>query len=505
MSFLQIPKRGGGTLFKKKVLLVAFCTALLFAGQAFCAETTNSVGLGVRGGISFTGGEWDANIFNLSPVVFVPIIQGGEINFGIHPNFSIGLLGYWGRTEGLPLAFSPGENLEITHYIGELVGNVYFSPENEFRPYFTAGIGLTSWNVADKDRGRVYIEDLNGELFRFNDQQMTLMFGAGLEYFLADRFSIGAAARYHLFTSALSQFKDDKDVADDYDVPSGLFEFGLTITGYFTSCEDDDKDGVCNEDDLCPETPLGCIIDKETGCELDGDGDGVCDGLDQCPDTPKDCKVDAAGCHMDSDGDGVCDGIDRCEKTPKDCPIDAYGCPLDTDEDGVWDCRDNCEATRKGCRVDASGCPIDSDKDKVCDGIDQCPGTPEGLQVDEVGCPRAYKIEKELVLVGVTFASNQANLTGGSQQELDKVVESLKALPHVKLEIQGHTDSQGAREHNMDLSQRRAETVMNYFIGQGVSPDRLTAKGYGPDKPIATNDTAAGRSQNRRVELKRLN
>jgi len=494
-------------LFKKKVLLVAFCAVILFAGQAFCAETTNSVGLGVRGGISFTGGEWDANIFNMSPVLFVPVIQGGEINFGIHPNFSIGLLGYWGRTEGLPLSISSEDDLKITHYIGELVGNVYFSPENEFRPYFTAGIGLTSWRVTDQDGERIKIEDLNGEPFNFNDQQMTLMFGAGIEYFLNDRFSVGAAARYHLFTSVMSQFEDDKNVADDYDVPSGLFEFGLTITGYFTSCEDDDKDGVCNEDDLCPETPLGCIIDEETGCELDGDGDGVCDGLDQCPDTPKDCKVDAAGCSMDSDGDGKCDGIDRCEKTPEDCwdEIDAYGCPLDTDEDGVWDCRDNCKSTRTGCRVDANGCAIDGDKDGVCDGIDQCPGTPEGLQVDEAGCPRAYKIEKELVLVGVTFASSQATLTGGSPQELDKVVESLKALPHVKLEIQGHTDSQGARAFNTTLSENRAKAVMDYFISKGISPNRLTARGYGPDKPIGDNNTAAGRAQNRRVELKRLN
>ncbi len=483
-------------MFKKKVLLVAFCAAMLFAGQAFCAETTNAVGMGVRGGGYFTGGEWDANLFG-----------GAEINFGIHKNFSLGLLGTYGRTKGLPLTIASDEDLRLTHYIAELIGNVYLSPENDWRPYFTAGVGMASWRVTDMDGGKVMVPDLNDNLFNFKDQQMTLMFGAGIEYFLNDRFSIGGAIRYHLFTSVFSQFKDDKDVggSDGLDNPSGLFEFGLTMTGYFTSCEDDDKDGVCNEDDLCPETPPGCIIDEENGCELDGDGDGVCDGLDQCPETPKGCKVDAAGCSMDSDGDGICDGIDRCEKTPKDCPIDAYGCPLDTDGDGVWDCRDNCKSTRTGCRVDASGCAIDGDKDGVCDGLDQCPGTPEGLQVDEVGCPRAYKIEKELVLVGVTFASSQATLTGGSPQELDKVVESLKALPHVKLEIQGHTDSQGARDYNLTLSDNRAKAVRDYFISKGISPDRLTAKGYGPDKPIADNNTAAGRAKNRRVELKRLN
>jgi len=483
-------------LLKKKVLFVALCAVFVFAGHAFAAETTNSVGMGVRGGGYFTGGEWDANLFG-----------GAEINFGIHKNVSIGLLGTYARTKGLPLTIASDSDLRLTHYIAEVIGNVYFSPENDWRPYVSGGFGITSWRVTDMDGNQVRVNDLNGDPFGFKDQQMTVMIGAGLEYFLIDQFSIGAAARYHLFTSVFSQFKDDKDVggSDGLDNPGGLFEFGLTMTAYFTSCEDDDKDGVCNEDDLCPETPLGCIIDEETGCELDEDGDGVCDGLDQCPETPKGCKVDAAGCHMDSDNDGICDGVDRCENTPENCPIDAYGCPLDSDNDGVWDCRDNCPNTRTGCRVDASGCAVDSDNDGICDGVDQCPGTPAGMEVDDVGCPRAYKIEKELVLVGVEFAVNQAALTPGSREELDKVVASLKALPHVKLEIQGHTDISGSRDYNMELSQRRAEAVRDYFVEQGISPDRITAKGYGPDKPRYDNNTAEGRKKNRRVELIRLN
>ena len=491
-------------MLKKNLACVVALLMLIFAGQAFCAETTGAVGMGVRGGGYFIGGEWDANIFG-----------GAEINFGVHKNFSVGILGTYGRTSGAGLDFSgdmamlvsASDELKITHHIVELVGNFYLSPEKEWRPYFTGGVGITSWKVTDMDGGRVDVPDLNGDMFSFDDQQLTLMIGAGMEYFLIDQFSIGAAVRYHIFTSAFSDFKDDRDVggSDGLDNPSGLFEFGVTMTAYFTSCDDDDKDGVCNEDDRCPETPLGCIIDKETGCEIDSDGDGVCDGIDICPDTPKGCIVDAVGCPSDTDNDGVCDGIDRCENTPTDCKVDAYGCPLDADGDGVWDCRDECPNTPQGCKVDAKGCPIDSDGDGVCDGVDQCPGTPAGLEVDTQGCPVAYKIEKELVLVGVTFAVNSANLTGTSKEELDKVVESLKALPHVKLEIAGHSDVSGKREYNMELSQKRADAVKDYFVGQGIDPNRLTSRGYGPDKPKYDNKTAEGRNKNRRVELIRLN
>ncbi|MBD3218923.1 MAG: OmpA family protein, partial [candidate division Zixibacteria bacterium] len=76
---------------------------------------------------------------------------------------------------------------------------------------------------------------------------------------------------------------------------------------------------------------------------------------------------------------------------------------------------------------------------------------------------------------------------------------------HVKLEIAGHTDISGPRDYNVQLSQRRAEAVRDYFIEQGIAPDRLVAKGYGPDKPKYDNDTAEGRRKNRRVELIRLN
>src|SRR5437867_7792207 len=121
------------------------------------------------------------------------------------------------------------------------------------------------------------------------------------------------------------------------------------------TAHDQDRDGVRDWLDRCPNTPIGAKVDAH-GCPIDSDGDGVFDGLDKCADTPHGCKVDPAGCPIDSDGDGVCDGLDQCADTPKGATVDSRGCPHDADGDGVLDGIDKCEGTTKGCVVDANGC-----------------------------------------------------------------------------------------------------------------------------------------------------
>jgi OOP family OmpA-OmpF porin len=104
----------------------------------------------------------------------------------------------------------------------------------------------------------------------------------------------------------------------------------------------------------------------------------------------------------------------------------------------------------------------------------------------------------------VNFESGADVLTSSSQTVLDDVAESLQAYPEVRVEIAGHTDSSGSAELNRNLSQQRAESVRDYLIGKGISGDRLVARGYGEDQPIASNATREGRAQNRRVELNRI-
>ncbi|HUW84507.1 MAG TPA: hypothetical protein VMZ31_17115 [Phycisphaerae bacterium] len=153
---------------------------------------------------------------------------------------------------------------------------------------------------------------------------------------------------------------------------------------------DADGDGVCDPNDLCPDTPECAVVDPN-GCPIDSDGDGVANGCDQCPDTPECAVVDPNGCPIDSDGDGLPNGCDQCPGTP-DCadPVDPNGCPTDSDGDGVVDGCDDCPGT-PGCAdpVDANGCPSDSDGDGVVDGCDQCPQTAADDPVDADGCSTA--------------------------------------------------------------------------------------------------------------------
>lgn len=109
-----------------------------------------------------------------------------------------------------------------------------------------------------------------------------------------------------------------------------------------------------------------------------------------------------------------------------------------------------------------------------------------------------------VTLTGVTFAFNSAHLTDASSPVLDEVVAGLKQHPHLKVEVQGYTDSTGSVAYNVRLSRRRAQAVSDYLTGQGVDPTQLSARGYGPEHPVASNRTADGRSRNRRVVLEVL-
>lgn len=164
----------------------------------------------------------------------------------------------------------------------------------------------------------------------------------------------------------------------------------------------------------------------------------------------------------------------------------------------------------------------DSDNDAVCEDQDRCPNTPPeqiktvmengcglddcrlpspGEAVNEHGCA----IEISMVLKDVFFDTNKATLKPESKVRLNKVANVLKATPTVKLvEISGHTDNRGSDAYNKKLSQQRAESAVAYLASQGVEKNRMKAQGYGETQPIASNIDAAGRSQNRRVELKVL-
>jgi len=264
---------------------------------------------------------------------------------------------------------------------------------------------------------------------------------------------------------------------------------------------DSDMDGVADDQDSCPNSKPGVKVDAR-GCELDSDKDGVVDSMDRCPSSPAGTAVDANGCQLaeaDSDGDGVVDSKDRCPGTPRGVTVNARGCELDSDRDGVVDSKDRCPGTPAGIKVNATGCQLvsDSDSDGIIDSRDECPGTGSGQKVDAKGC----ELGDVIVLKGVNFATSSDLLTGGSSDVLDEVAETLKRYPDMVVEVAGYTDNRGAASLNRALSQKRAESVASYLASKGVSSANLQPRGFGAESPIASNDTAAGRAKNRRVEL----
>lgn len=304
---------------------------------------------------------------------------------------------------------------------------------------------------------------------------------------------------------------------------------------------DTDGDGVADYMDECPNTPSQAygLIDS-VGCPIDSDMDGVADYLDQCPNTAPEARnyVNKSGCILDTDGDGVADYMDQCPGTPAAAYayIDEYGCPLDTDNDEVPDYMDQCPETPEEAKgkVDQYGCPIDSDRDGVVDYLDECPNTPAvarnhvnetGCNLDtdgdgvydyedlcptiagEVGTSGCPEIKREIrtiltkAMKGIQFENGKATIKKNSYSILDQVAKIFIDNPTYMVEVQGHTDNVGNYQYNVELSEKRAQSVRDYLIKHGVPAERLTAHGYGPDRPLADNTTKAGRSLNRRVEF----
>jgi len=201
----------------------------------------------------------------------------------------------------------------------------------------------------------------------------------------------------------------------------------------------------------------------------------------------------------DSDGDGVYDAQDQCPGTPAGVQVNDLGCPLDSDGDWVYDYKDKCPGTPAGAPVDKDGCPLDSDGDGVPDYLDQHPNTQAGLKVDEYGRPILKKEEISIKLM-IEFDFDKADVRSMYHEEIKEAADFMQRYPQAEAKIEGHTDSLGPDEYNLTLSQRRAESVKNYFVDNfGISAQRFTTMGYGENQPIATNDSKDGRQKNRRT------
>jgi len=247
------------------------------------------------------------------------------------------------------------------------------------------------------------------------------------------------------------------------------------------------------------------LVDK------DADDDGFTDDIDECVNEAEDFDdfEDADGCpEVDNDMDGVLDADDDCPLELEDLDEfeDTDGCPdPDNDQDGLADVDDTCpveagpEAT--------GGCP-DKDGDLVPDSRDRCPEkarNPKIAPEKSNGCPAqrvALGAKKIEIYDKVFFETGSAKIKEESNTLLDEIAEVLTENARIKkVQVEGHTDNVGNARFNTKLSEQRAQSVVDYLVGAGVEEERLVAKGFGPEKPIADNDTDEGKAENRRVEF----
>ena len=457
-----------------RTFVAAFAT-LLFVTTPLAAQDWGRGGLevsafyGVWNGIGFDADDFEGDP---DPVLFEignNDYYGGRLGY-VFP-FGLGVEGFYGRLAGADIDLSGGDS-EVTgqQYGGELLW--YFNAERAFQIFLAGGASNQSFEVNPGSVTGVAEIAPKEDFFAWH-------YGAGVKLYFTKNLALRLDWRNHVAPEGMKdirqKFSDLPSDAENPDLKTTTFTAGLSW--FLGGPSDEDGDGVVDEMDLCPGTPEGVEVDAD-GCPFDDDGDGVYNYMDDCPDTPAGARVDASGCPTDADGDGVFDGLDQCPNTPA------------------------------GATVDAEGCPVDSDGDGVFDGLDQCPNTPAGATVDAEGCGEfeAALAQGRLVLRGINFAFNSAELDEDSREVLDQVAVAIRNAianrPGIEIEIGGHTDAIGSEAYNLQLSQRRAQSVHDYLVSVEPSIDEaLNNEGYGESQPVASNDTDEGRAENRRVEF----
>ncbi len=196
---------------------------------------------------------------------------------------------------------------------------------------------------------------------------------------------------------------------------------------------------------------------------------------------------------------GAGESASLCPGTPAGIPVDPDGCALYSDADAVPDYQDQCPGTAPGIPVDPNGCPVDSDVDGIANNRDACPSTPIGTRVDARGCPLAG--ERIAIVTNINFDFDRAVVREDVKKRLARVIQLLKEMPEVDVQIVGYTDDIGSAEYNRALSLRRAESVRDYIVTRGIDATRLSVSGRGKTDPLVPNSTPEGRAVNRRVEF----
>ena len=483
---------------KMKKVLLLLCISFGYISSTSAQTQDKKWNIGLHGGATQYNGDLGNDFYKTKMPFYA--LGGLSVSRYIGSHFDINFLATKG-TVGYNRANGKFKS-QFTSALLNFRFNI-LGPNTPVRPYIFVG-------------GGAMLFDKNLDLTKEKVDFIAPSFGGGVN------FKLGPTVMLNLQETFLYSNADKRDgIVKDRNDAYLFHTAGLTFN--FGKKKDADNDGVADRNDKCPNTPVNTAVDK-SDCPLDKDKDGVADYLDKCPDI---AGTEALSGCPDKDGDGITDSEDRCVDAAGTVAL--KGCP-DTDKDGVADIDDKCPATVAGVKVDASGCQMDNDKDGVMNEDDRCPdvagiaalkGCPDtdadGIaDIDDrcptakgtfenKGCPEITKEDvKKITQIAskIFFETNSDKLKVASLYQLDELVKLLKKYEAANLAIEGHTDSKGEDAYNMTLSQKRTESVKTYLMEKGIMESRLTSTGLGETTPIADNKTAAGRSKNRRVELK---
>jgi len=532
----------------KRLSMIAWALWVLSVNPVSASDTDGKWGLGLH------GGTYKLGLTDHSDAWTLGWLANADLTYGLTPKFALGVEGSWMKTYLADLSegtkSQDGAGLTTNNvfdgprqldYVAGLLGNYRFMSDKNWSPYLSVGTGLYFWKWTDKDGNimssddpvlattRVPTEDLAGNPYQLSDQQLYVMGGLGLEFFLSESFSFDVGTKFRYLTQLFTDFTGDQDIVGtdpgQLDLPKAVGEAYVGLNFYMGGgCSPMLSTASGNPSGGTAPATVAFDASVSGGCEPIaynwnfGDGES---SAERSPSHTYQAGGNYSASFTATDSKGNVSQSSSVSVTVDCAPLTASAAGNPTSG--------TAPVTVKFSSSASGGCPPVSYSWNFGDGGSSSDQNPvhtyqtkgdyaAALTVTDSKGNTSQKTvaatisadefvptpETPLILKGVNFASDKAILIGKSKEILDRVAESLLAHPGVNIEVAGHCDAVNTDEYNLKLSHARANAVRDYLMSKGVPAEQLVAKGYGESQPIADNKTAAGRAENRRVELKRI-
>jgi OOP family OmpA-OmpF porin len=427
-------------------------SAKVFGGRAQYRTWSLGVNAGVLAPVVMVGGTNDFT--NWSPTLGYGVTLRKQLDhiFGLQLGYQSGQLSYdnGGATVNLGLGSRTDGITQISSAVDLTgvanVGSIDFlKRENSLNFNLKAGLGRVAYNWKEINPNATPAKGTYGpNKDRNNIRDIYVPVGASLKFKVSDRtnFDLGYTMNF-LDADNLDGTKGKGFTRDKWSYASAGVEFSL---------------GSKAKSNLDWVNPLAMMYDELKDPTLRQEVEALKGRVS---------ALEAADLLKDSDGDGVADKLDKCPNTEAGIKVDGSGCPLDVDADGIPDSKDACPTVK---------------------GIARLNGCPEFAAAGPV--------------VPIQFEFNSSVLRTSAYSVLDGLASSLKANTSAVVQLDGHASAEGTEEYNMTLSRDRANSVKTYMVNAGIASNRIATTAYGESRPVASNATEAGRTQNRRVEIK---